>query len=97
MSFKFQLRFVFIIHKAINIKWVKFVCKNFKQTNFKAKFMLILDIILFILVTLNVVTGILISKVLFSSLGVSENGLGVFHKFVATWSLIIISVHIAKY
>ena len=47
-----------------------------------------------ILVTLNVVTGILISKVLFSSLGVSENGLGVFYKFVATWSLIIISVHI---
>lgn len=28
-----------------------------------------------ILVTLNVVTGILISKVLFSSLGVSENGI----------------------
>lgn len=88
---------IFIIHKIINFKWVKSVGKNILNKNMKSKskIMFFSDFILFIFVTLNVTTGILVSK--FILVGITVNNIEIvtiLHKFFAWWSSILISIHI---
>lgn len=88
---------IFIIHKIINFKWVKSVGKNILNKNMKSKskIMFFLDLILFIFVTLNVATGILVSKFILVSITVNNiETVTILHKFFAWWSLILISIHI---
>ena len=65
---------IFIIHKIINFKWVKSVGKNIFNKNMKSKskIMFFLDLILFLFITLNVTTGILVSKFILVSLTVNH-------------------------
>lgn len=88
---------IFIIHKIINFKWVKSVGKNILNKNMKSKskIMFFLDLILFVFITLNVITGILISKFILVSITVNNiETVTILHKFFAWWSLILISIHI---
>lgn len=88
---------IFIIHKIINFKWVKSVGKNILNKNMKSKskIMFFLDLILFIFVTLNVITGIVVSKFILVSITVNNiETVTILHKFFAWWSLILISIHI---
>lgn len=88
---------IFIIHKIINFKWVKSVGKNILNKNMKSKskIMFFLDLILFIFVTLNVTTGILVSKFILVSITINNiETVATLHKFFAWWSLIVISIHI---
>lgn len=88
---------IFIIHKIINFKWVKSVGKNIFNKNMKSKskIMFFLDLILFLFITLNVTTGILVSKFILVSLTVNHIEIvTILHKFFAWWSLILISIHI---
>lgn len=88
---------IFIIHKIINFKWVKSVGKNILNKNMKnkSKMMFFLDLILFIFVTLNITTGILVSKFILVSITVNNiETVTILHKFFAWWSLILISIHI---
>lgn len=88
---------IFIIHKIVNFKWIKSVGKNIFSKNMKRKpkIMFFLNMILFIFVTLNVITGIVISKFVLVSITVNDIGLfTMFHKFLAWWSLILIARHI---
>lgn len=88
---------IFIIHKIINFKWVKSVGKNILNKNMKSKskIMFLLDLILLIFVTLNVTTGILVSKFILVSITINNiETVTILHKFFAWWSLILISIHI---
>lgn len=88
---------IFIIHKIINFKWVKSVGKNILNKNMKSKskIMFFLDLILFVFITLNVITGILVSKFILVSITVNNiETITILHKFFAWWSLILISIHI---
>lgn len=55
--------FLFFFHKLLNFKWIKAVTGNLfkKSANTKTKWMYAIDLLLLILATLNVATGILIS------------------------------------
>ena len=54
---------LFFVHKVLNFKWIKTVTGNLfkKSVNPKTRMMYALDVLLLILATLNVLTGILIS------------------------------------
>ena len=88
---------IFIIHKIINFKWVKSVGKNILNKNMKSKskIMFSLDLILFVFIILNVITGILVSKFILVSITANNiETVTILHKFFAWWSLILISIHI---
>lgn len=88
---------IFIIHKIFNSKWVMAVGKNFfnKNMKIKSKIMFILDIVIFVFVLLNVITGISISKFVLTNVIASNIAkVAMLHKFFAWWSLIMISIHI---
>ena len=84
---------LFITHKILNIKFIKVIIKNFFNNKIKkrTKVLFILDIILFIFISLNIVTGILISKYLFKNISILDPNI---HKVFAWISLILISIHI---
>lgn len=56
--------FLFIFHKLLNFRWIKSVVKSLskKRINSKAEILCIIDVILVVLVTVTVLTGVLISK-----------------------------------
>ena len=66
--------FLFLFHIILNFKWVKSITKNlFKNTiNSKAKIMYAIDILLLVLVILTVLTGVLISKHIFTDIATSN-------------------------
>ncbi len=65
---------LFLFHIILNFKWVKSITKNlFKNTiNSKAKIMYAIDILLLVLVILTVLTGVLISKHIFTDIATSN-------------------------
>ncbi len=88
---------IFLIHKILNIKWIIAITKNIfsKKVNLKTKIVYILNVILLITITANVITGILISKCILTNISISNSqNLSSWHKFISYWSLIIISIHI---
>ncbi len=87
--------FLFIIHKILNYKYFKSLIKNFSKIKLKQKVIIILDITLFIFITLIILSGIFISKYLFSFFSIkSITNIKQLHTFFSWWTLIIISIHI---
>lgn len=91
-----SIALLFIIHKIINYKVLKSMKNLFLKNKLKAKskIMFILDIILFILVVLSIITGIMISKVLFSIPLIKRDLFITLHHFFSWWSFILISIHL---
>jgi hypothetical protein len=87
--------FLFIVHKLVNYKWIIGICKGFKKSTQKAKLMLVLDIILFIFVSIIIVSGVLISQTIL--LEIKATNLEFWsniHHISAYLSLILLSIHI---
>lgn len=90
--------FLFLLHKIFNFKWIKSVTQNLfkKSLKPKPKIMYLIDVILLILVTLNVATGILISTTVLA--GISANDIALtssLHHILAYSLLAVLIVHIA--
>jgi len=88
---------LFILHKAINRKWIKNVTLGLfkKEINTKTRVMYVVDVLLLISVTVLTLSGIFISESLFTFIQVGNiDYLRVIHKFSAYFSLVIVAVHI---
>lgn len=68
--------FLFLFHKLLNFKWIKAITKNLlgNTVSTKTKVMYAVDVILLVLVTLNVVTGILISTYVLTDITAKDIG-----------------------
>lgn len=88
---------LFIIHKLLNYKWIVAVTKTIfgKKTKAKTRIMYILDVLILIAVTLTVLSGIFISKSLFTWITVSNAAFWkTIHSPIAYISFILISIHL---
>lgn len=88
---------LFIIHKLLNYKWIVAITKNIfgKKTKLKTRIMYILDVLILIAVTLTALSGIFISKSLFTWITVSNTAFWkTIHSPVAYLSFILISIHL---
>lgn len=89
---------LFIIHKVLNKKWITTMSKNIfnKNIKLKTKVMYWLDTILLIVLTINVVTGILISKCILTNITVTNIELTTnIHNIISIISIILIAIHLA--
>ena len=83
---------LFIIHHIYNRRYIKNIFKG-KYNPYKIG-RLIINIILFILMLLQPISGILMSKYLFNNLNVSNTAsIRVIHLCVAYWLYIFLSIH----
>lgn len=87
---------LFLVHKALNFKWITKVTKRLfdKTLPFKTKLGYAVDVLLLFAVAFIAVSGILISKVLFPALA---NGPGIMkqlHYFASAAAIILVGVHI---
>ena len=90
--------FVFVLHKILNFKWIKAITKSLFRKNIstKAKIMYAIDILLLVLVTLNVFTGILISTYIFTYISaVYMDITSDIHHWLAYLLLATLIVHVA--
>lgn len=88
---------LFIIHNILNYKWIAAVCTNFftDKVKGKAKFMFVLNVLLFVFTSFTVISGILISQSLFPEISLSDTSVwSPLHHFAAYSSLVLISVHL---
>lgn len=88
---------IFAVHKFLNFNWIKSISKNiFKgKVNGKNKFMYILDWTLFILTIITGITGVCISKEIFTSIAFSNIKLLTLVHNISAYVLIAgISIHI---
>ncbi len=89
---------LFILHKVLNKKWIMAMSKNIfnKNVKMKTKVMYWLDVILLIVLTINVLTGILISKCILTNITVNNVELTThIHNIVSIISIVLISIHLA--
>ena len=91
---------LFIFHKFLNWKWIKGVTPKLfsKKMPLKTKIMFGLDVLLFILVTFIIISGVLISQNILTS--IQGNDLlfwSEWHHFAAYSALILISIHIGMH
>jgi len=88
---------LFIFHNLLNLNWIKGITKNVfkRKANTKTIFMYVLDILLTISLTGTVLSGVFISRVLFTSLSVPFTEFwDAIHSPLAYLSLILISIHL---
>lgn len=88
---------LFIIHNILNYKWIAAVYTNFftDKVKGKAKFMFVLNVLLFVFTSFTVISGILISQSLFPEISLSDTSVwSPLHHFAAYSSLVLISVHL---
>lgn len=89
---------IFIIHKVMNINWIKAISKNIFNKNIKTKtkIMYWIDIILLISIITNIITGILISKYILTGITVKDITITTkFHHIISFISLSLIAIHIS--
>ena len=88
---------LFLVHKIFNLQWIKSVTASFFKKHIKPKtrFMYVLDLLLVAFMGITGLSGILISKSLFTFISV-DNGIlwSAIHTSFAYGSLILVSVHI---
>lgn len=88
---------IFLVHKLLNISSIKAMLKGLfnKKSPKRNKVSFVIDILLFVLVLIMIVTGVLISTYLFKNILVSNRGtVKKLHKFSAWWSLVLMSIHL---
>lgn len=87
----------FIIHIVLNLKWVKQVTLNLfsKKINFKTRLGYILDVLLLLSFAFIIISGILISKVVFPNLRISSSiPFERLHISVSYFALLLVGIHI---
>lgn len=87
---------LFIVHKYLNFRWIKTITKSIfsgNTLNSKIKLRYIIDLLLFIDVTLIIISGMIISQVIF--VGISNPTIiwSDLHHLFAALGLIIIIIH----
>lgn len=88
---------VFIIHKALNWRWIKQITLNItkKKISLRTKICYAIDVLLLFSFSYIIVSGIIISKVLFPNINIGNESLfSITHKSVAYAALILIGIHI---
>ena len=88
---------LFLIHKVFNLKWIKSITRNLfnKALKTKIKVQYAMDVALFLLATLNVITGILISTYVLTDIHAENLDLASFlHRLFAYLLLALLIVHI---
>lgn len=88
---------MFMLHKALNFKWIKSIGYNLcnKKVKKRNKILFIFDIALFLLVIGIIITGILISNYVFINVFIGSRGIiKKIHRFLSWWSIVLISIHI---
>ncbi len=91
---------MFFVHKFFNRKWIKAISLKLFSKNLpiKTKVMYAIDVLLLILVTLTIISGILISQVLFTQFNADDISFwSNWHHFAAYSSLVLISIHIGMH
>lgn len=85
-----------LIHKLLNWKWIVAVSKKIfsKDLAFKLRFSYIIDFLLLISMTTILVSGISISKVVFTGISLPGGNFKVLHYFASALSLILVGIHI---
>lgn len=86
----------FIIHNLLNRKWIVSVSKKLfsKDLAFKLRFGYIIDFLLLISMSAVLVSGIFISKVVFTSISVHGGNWKAIHYFAAALSLMLVGIHV---
>lgn len=88
---------LFIIHKILNFQWIIAIGKNLfnKKVNTKNKMLFLLAIALFLLTIGMIITGILISRYLFTQLEIGNRGvIKKLHRFFSSWAFVLMAIHI---
>lgn len=92
--------FVCILHIIINYKWVIAVTLNLfkKKMNTKSYIMWLVNIILLVLLTLNIVTGILISTYILPDISADNiSAVSSWHHFFAYWLVVVLIIHVCMH
>lgn len=92
-----SLGLAFIIHILLNFRWVKQVTLKIfsSKMNFKTRLGYIIDVLLLIIMGIIVITGVLISKVLFSNIGSRNSSVyKILHMSLSYTALLLIGIHI---
>ena len=84
---------LFLIHKALNWKWIRGVTAGMIRRNVKLNARWVVDVLLLASMTAVLVTGLLISKTLPTAIA-GARGLQVWHYFSAAVSLALSGIHL---
>lgn len=84
---------LFLLHKALNWKWIRAVTGGMIQGRAKLNARWIVDVLLLLSMTAVLITGLLISKT-FPTAIASARGLQVWHYFFASAALVLSGVHL---
>jgi len=89
---------LFAVHLMLNRKWISGisgrVIREYSKLNGKTKAMYFLNILLFLLMSLSVITGILVSEELFDFTIENKAYLAAWHHFLSYWLAVTLAVHI---
>lgn len=91
------IAFGFLIHILLNSQWVKKVTLRFFDPKLpkKARFGYFLNLLLFIAMSLSIISGVLISKVVFPGLGsVDPRSFRKLHEITSYLALLIVGIHV---
>jgi len=88
---------LFILHLVLNWSWVKGITQKLfsPQLKISAKLKYVLNMSLFLCCSMIIITGVMISEVLFPSSITKSEGLYIIHKWTSYFCLGLFSVHIA--
>ena len=84
---------LFLIHKALNWKWIRAVTAGIFQRKVKLNTCWIVDVLLLLSMTAVLVTGLLISKTLPTAIA-GAHGLQMWHYFFAAAALALSGIHL---
>lgn len=84
---------LFLIHQALNFRWIRTVTTGIFQRKAKRNARWIVDVLLLLSMTAVLVTGLLISKTLPTAIA-GAHGLQVWHYFFAAASLALAGIHL---
>lgn len=84
---------LFLIHQALNFRWIRTVTTGIFQRKAKLNARWIVDVLLLLSMTAVLVTGLLISKTLPTAIA-GAHGLQVWHYFFAAASLALAGIHL---
>lgn len=87
---------LFFIHKGLNFKWIKNITNNiFKENNYNKmiKWRYFIDILLLIDIVFIIISGIIISQVLFVNIFTATTAWSNWHHFASALGLLLIIIH----
>lgn len=92
-----SLGLAFVIHILLNLRWVKQVTLKIfsSKMNFKTRLGYIIDVLLLIIMGIIIITGVLISKVLFPNIASGNSSVyKMLHMSLSYTALLLIGIHI---